>query len=319
MSRPDLAIEIAGMRWANPLTTASGTMSGWDNYAALFPLNTFGALTVKSVTMAPRPGNPAPRLTETASGLINSIGIPNPGLAEFLRYELPKVRGYGVPVIVSIAGHSLDEYIELTERLSQEPGVAALEINMSCPNVGKETMEFGQSPSSAGELMRELRKVSTLPIIPKLTPNCTDPAAIARAVVAEGADAVALINTVVGMAIDIHTGLPKTGMLTGGLSGPAVKPIALRMVWQVAEAVDVPIIGMGGIMNTADALEFIMAGATAVALGTVNFTNHRAAPEILAGLEAFLSTKGFASVAELRGCAHLKWRERDPALERLHL
>lgn len=311
MTRPDLSVTLAGMRWSNPLTTASGTMSGWENYGQLMPLDTFGALTVKSITLEPRLGNPPPRLSETPSGLLNAIGIPNPGLAGFLAQELPKVRSFGVPIIVSIAGHSLGEYVALAERLSGEPGVAALEINMSCPNVGKETMEFGQSPHGAARLVKTLRAVTRLPLIPKLTPNCTDVAEIARAVVAEGADAVSLINTVVGMSIDIQTGLPRTGNLTGGLSGPAVKPIALYMVWKVAGAVTVPVIGMGGIMTTADAIEFLMAGATAIALGTVNFVNPRAALEIRDGIAAFLVERGLAGVSDLTGTTRRSWREQQ--------
>lgn len=316
--KPDLSVEICGMRWRNPLTTASGTMAGWENYERLMPLDTFGALTVKSVTLRPRPGNPAPRLAEVESGLLNSIGIPNQGVEAFLSSELPRVRAYGVPVIVSIAGHSIEEFVALARRLDGVPGISALEVNMSCPNIGRETLEFGQAPEEAERLTRALRAATDLPLIPKLTPNCADPAAVARAVVRAGADAVSLINTVIGMAIDIESQLPRTGTPMAGLSGPAVKPIALRMVWEVSAAVDVPVIGMGGIMTAADAIEFLLAGAAAVALGTVNFVNPRAATEILAGIEAYMAERGLAGVRELTGLARRRWRER-PHAERLYV
>lgn len=315
---PDLSVEIAGMRWRTPITTASGTFAAYEDYARLLPLETFGAITLKSVTLEPRAGNPPPRLAEVPAGLLNSVGIQNPGIDRFLERELPRVRSLGLPVVVSIAGHTLWEYVELARRLSEAPGVDAIEINMSCPNVGKETLEFGQSPAEAAALVRAVRAATRLPLIAKLTPNVADPVPIARAAVSEGADALALINTLIGMALDIRTMLPKTGRLTAGLSGPAVKPIAVRMVWQVAEAVDVPIIGMGGITTAEDAIEFLLAGATAVALGTVTFVNPLAAVEVRDGLARYLTERGFTSVREIIGRAHREWAAHA-GMERLHV
>lgn len=316
--KPDLGVTIAGMQWKNPLTTASGTYAGYENYEQLYDLSAYGAITVKSVSLHPRHGNPPPRLAETPAGLLNAVGIPGPGLDGFLTDEMVKLRKYGVPIVVSIYGKTLSEYVELAERLSDVPDVSALEINMSCPNVGRDTLELGQDPKAAFELVTAIRRVTRLPLIPKLTPNTHAHVPVAQAVAAAGADAISLINTLLAMSLDIRTRLPKTGTLTAGLSGPAIRPIAVRMVWETAEAVDIPIIGMGGIATAEDAIEFLLAGAHAVALGTAQFANPRALEHVLDGISKYLTQNGFQSVREIMGLAHRAWREYHPSVERLH-
>lgn len=306
------------MQWKNPLTTASGTFAGYGNYEQLYDLSAYGAITVKSVSLHPRGGNPPPRLAETPSGLLNAVGIPGPGLEGFLTGELVTLRKYGVPIVVSIYGKTLPEYVELAERLSDVPDVSALEINMSCPNVGRNTLELGQDPKAAFELVKAIRDATKLPLIAKLTPNTHAHVAVAKAVEQAGADAISLINTFVAMALDIRTRLPKTGTLTAGLSGPAIRPIAVRMVWEVAEAVDIPVIGMGGIATAEDAIEFLLAGAQAVALGTAQFADPQALQHVLDGISGYLTANGFQSVREITGLAHRVWREYRPMVERLH-
>lgn len=305
MSRkPDLAVSIAGIHMKNPVMTASGTFGFGKEYAPYVDLNTLGAIVVKGTTLAPRKGNAGRRLVETAAGLLNSIGLENPGVEHFIQYEVPHLQQYDVPVIVNISGHTVEEYQQLAKRLDID-GVAAVEVNISCPNVAQGGLAFGTDCVSAGSVVKAVKQATNKPVIAKLSPNVTDIAAIAKAVEEAGADAVSLINTLLGMAIDVRTRKPKLGNVVGGLSGPAVKPIALRMVWQVARAVKIPVIGMGGIMTGEDAIEFLLAGATAVAVGTGNFINPRASQDIAAEIDAYLQEHRIASVQELVGAIAL--------------
>jgi dihydroorotate dehydrogenase (NAD+) catalytic subunit len=286
-----------------PVMTASGTYGYGKEFARFYDLNLLGAIVVKGITYKPRAGNPGQRLVETPAGLINSIGLENPGVEGFISQEMPFLREAGVPVIVNISGNTPEEYAALAERLNDVPGVAALEVNISCPNVKQGGMAFGASCEMASAVTGDVRKRTNLPIIVKLSPNVTDIASIAKSVEAEGADGVSLINTLLGMGIDIHKKKPYLNNTFGGLSGPAVKPVALRMVWQVAGAVQVPVIGMGGISTWQDAVEFFLAGASAVAIGTANFFNPMAVPQIIAGLEAYLEAQGMGNIGELIGAA----------------
>jgi len=298
--QPDLAVEIAGIRLKTPVMTASGTFGFGKEYAPYVDLNKLGAIVVKGTTLLPRMGNPGRRLVETPAGMLNSIGLENPGVEHFIDVELPNLKRYDVPAIVNISGHSVEEYRELAARLDID-GVAALEVNISCPNVKEGGLVFGTDCASAAGVISAVRAATKKPIIAKLSPNVTDITAIARAVEAAGADAVSLINTLLGMAIDIRTRKPKLGNVVGGLSGPAVKPVAVRMVWQVAKAVSIPLIGMGGIMTGEDAVEFMLAGATAVAVGTANFINPRAAQDVADGIAGYLTAQNVGSAREIIG------------------
>lgn len=300
IKQPDLAVDIAGIRLKNPVMTASGTFGFGKEYAPYVDLNKLGAIVVKGTTLLPRMGNPGRRLVETPAGMLNSIGLENPGVTHFIDVELPNLRRYDVPVIVNISGHSIDEYRELAAALDVD-GVAALEVNISCPNVKEGGLVFGTDCTSAAGVISAVRAATKKPVIAKLSPNVTDVTAIAKAVEAAGADAVSLINTLLGMAIDIRTRRPKLGNVVGGLSGPAVKPVAVRMVWQVAKAVAIPIIGMGGIMTGDDAVEFMLAGATAVAVGTANFINPRATLDVADGIKQYLIEQNCSSVSEIIG------------------
>ncbi len=305
--RPNLGVNIGGLLMANPVTVASGTFGFGKEYAQYIDLSRLGAITVKGTTLEPRTGNPPPRLVETPAGMLNAIGLENPGVDKLISETLPWIRQQGVPVIVNIAGNSVEEYAELARRLDHS-GVDALEVNISCPNVKKGGIQFGTDPCLAGDVIREVRQATSLPVIAKLSPNVTDIVAMAQAAAEAGADALALINTLQGMAINIKTRHPVLANIFGGLSGPAVKPVALRMVWQVAQAVDLPLIGMGGISNAADALEFILAGATAVAVGTANFVNPRVTMEIIEGLENYCLENRVGDINELVGAA---WKRRS--------
>jgi len=280
--------------------TASGTFGFGLEYSDYIDVNQLGALVVKGTTLRPRSGNSGRRITETPAGMLNAIGLENPGVEEFLSNTLPKLAGYDVPVIVNIAGNTVEEYGELASFLSV-PGVSAIEINISCPNVKQGGIAFGTDCPSATAVVRAVRDNTSLPVIVKLSPNVTDIVVMAQAVEAAGADAVSLINTLLGMAIDIDSWRPVLGNVVGGLSGPAVKPVALRMVWQVARAVKCPVIGMGGIMTAQDAIEFLLAGASAVAVGTANFVNPRACSEIAAGIQDYLVERGLKDVSQLVG------------------
>lgn len=305
MTRPDLTTHIGPLTLKNPVMTASGTFGYGLEFAPLLDLHALGAVVVKGLTLAPRRGNPAPRVVETASGMLNAIGLENPGVESFLKEILPQLEKYAVPVIVNISGNTLDEYALLAARLN-DTAVSAVEVNISCPNVKQGGLVFGTVPEQAAEVVAAVRANTSLPVIVKLSPNVTDIVGIARSVAAAGADALSLINTLLGMAIDIKRRRPVLGNVFGGLSGPAVKPVALRMVWQVSQAVDIPVIGMGGIVSTEDALEFIMAGATAVAVGTGNFINPQATVEIIKGLEEYCIKENIAKIDDLVGIA---WKD----------
>lgn len=297
----NLKVNLGGIEMKNPVTVASGTFGG-PEYAPYVDLNRLGAVVIKGTTLEPRQGNPTPRIWETPAGILNCIGLMNPGVEVFLHELLPFYRQYDVPVIVNIAGNTVEEYGLLAEKLNVE-GIAGLEVNISCPNVKKGGMAFGTDPAMVREVVAAVRAATPKPVIVKLSPNVTDIVAIAEAAATAGADALSLINTLLGMAIDIRTRRPALGNVMGGLSGPAIKPVAVRCVWQVAQAVDLPIVGMGGIMTAADALEFILAGATAVAVGTANFVNPRATLDIIEGLEAYCREEGITDIKELIGAA----------------
>ncbi|MGI6639154.1 MAG: dihydroorotate dehydrogenase [Desulfobulbus sp.] len=301
---PDLSVHIGALRLANPVMTASGTFGYGAEFAGLLDLSSLGAVIVKGISLAPRAGNPPPRIVETACGMLNAIGLENVGLERFLKEKMPYLRQCGTPVVVNILGDSVDEYALLATRLAGVEGVAALEVNISCPNVRMGGVAFGAEPQMAAAVVRAVKKQAGQPVIVKLSPNVTDIALMARAVEDAGADALSLINTLIGMAIDIHTRRPKLANRTGGLSGPAIKPIALRMVWQVAQAVSIPVIGIGGIATAEDALEFILAGASAVQVGTANFYNPRATQEVLDGISAYLRQHHEPSLQAIVGGLH---------------
>jgi dihydroorotate dehydrogenase (NAD+) catalytic subunit len=301
---PDHSIEIFGVKWKTPLTTASGTFELGDMARKLFDLNDFGAITLKSLTLNPREGNPPPRIAEVDCGLLNSIGLANPGINYFLEQILPKIKSFGIPLILSIAGDSIEEYVSLAQKLSKIEGLMALEVNMSCPNASKRMLEFGSNPKDSYFLVKEICRVSHYPIIAKLTPNCLSIQDIALAVEEAGANAVSLINTLIGMDVDLLLKKPITGLPTAGLSGPAIRTIALRMVWEVYKVVKIPIIGMGGIIRAEDAIKFFLVGASAVALGTVNFIDFSASKKIINGLDSYLRENSFASLKEIIGLAH---------------
>lgn len=301
---PNLSVNLAGIPLRNPLLTASGTFGYGAEYADFVDLNRLGAVVVKGITLEPRPGNPPPRTVETPAGMLNAIGLQNPGAAAFIEQKLPYLRQFDVPVIVNINARTVDEFAALARLFEGVEGVHGLEVNISCPNVREGGMEFSADPQAAFEAVRAVRDQTSLPLLVKLSPNVTDIRQLARRVVAAGADAVSLINTVLGMVIDVERRQPFLANRTGGLSGPAIRPIAVRMVWEVAEAVQVPIVGMGGIMTAHDALEFILAGATAVAVGTANFVHPRATLQILEGLTAYLEERGIEDIHQLIGAAH---------------
>ncbi len=287
----------------NPVMTASGTFGYGTEYAKLVDVERLGAVVSKATTLRPREGNPQPRIAETPSGMLNTIGLQNIGVRALVKEKAPIWARWSVPVIVNVAGESVDEYARIAEILEGTPGVAGLELNISCPNVSAGKIPFGVDKNAAAAVTAAVRSVSGLPIITKLTPNVTDVVEIAEAVVDAGADAVSLINTLLGMAIDVRTRRPVLSTVTGGLSGPAVRPVALRMVYQVAKAVEVPVIGIGGISCAEDALQFLMAGATAVEVGTASFANPMAAIEIVDGLERFMLQEGVDDISEIIGVA----------------
>jgi len=301
MSKADLRVSIGGLELPNPVMTASGTFGYGEEFASYVNLHRLGAVVVKGISLKPRPGNPPPRIVETACGMLNAIGLENVGVARFLSDKLPYLRKANARVIVNVLGDSIDDYRALAEQLSGTEGIAALEINISCPNVKKGGVAFGTDAKMARAVTEAVRLATHLPVIVKLSPNVTDITAIATAVADGGADAVALINTLLGMAINAKTRRPKLANVVGGLSGPAVKPVALRMVWQVARAVSIPVVGIGGITTAEDAIEFLIAGASAVEVGTANFINPRATEDILAGIGDYLQEHRLASVRELIG------------------
>lgn len=303
MKAVDLAVEIAGIKMKNPVMTASGCYGYGREYACFYNLSELGALVVKGTTLEPREGNIPPRIVETAAGILNSVGLQNPGVSRLISEELPRLKNIEVPVIINIAGNLEEEYVKLAECLDPLEEVKGIEVNISCPNVKKGGMAFGTDLNSAFRLVKNVRAATAKPLIVKLSPNVTDIVEMAGAVEEAGADAISLINTLLGMAVDIHQKKPVLGNIMGGLSGPAIKPVALRMVWQVSEKVKVPVIGMGGIMNAEDALEFIMAGASAVAIGTANFVNPLAVPEIVKGIRDYMYNNNFHRIKEIIGIA----------------
>jgi dihydroorotate dehydrogenase (NAD+) catalytic subunit len=294
-------VKIGKLTLRNPVMTGSGTFGFGPEMAGIVDLNALGAVVVKSTSREPRLGNPTPRIVETPSGLLNAIGLQNSGVEGFIAEKLPFLRQYDVPIIVNLVGYEVADYVFLAEKLTAAGGVHGLEINISCPNV-KHGCDFAVDPALTGELIREVRKVTDLTLITKLSPNVTDMVPIARAAVDAGSDALSLINTLIGTAIDVKKRKFRLANITGGLSGPAVKPVALRCVWQVHRALpDVPLIGMGGIQTATDAIEFLLAGATAIAVGTATFVNPTAATDVVSGLERYLEENGISDVNELVG------------------
>jgi dihydroorotate dehydrogenase (NAD+) catalytic subunit len=306
---PSLTVNLGdGLVLKNPIIASSGTFGYGEEYAGVLDLNRLGAIVVKGLSVEPKTGNPAPRLIETPSGLLNAIGLANVGLEAFVAEKLPFLRRFDVKVIVNIFGGTIEEFERLTERLSDAEGVHALEVNVSCPNVKHGGMSFGQSVAGVFEVVRAVRRKTRLPMIVKLSPNVTDVMEIAKAAHAAGASALSLINTVLGMAIDVETRRPKLASWTGGLSGPAIRPIAVRMVWEVSRAVPIPIIGIGGVTCGEDAVEFLLAGASAVAVGTANFMNPRVTVEILDGLTRYMARHGINDVRNLVGAIDVTGR-----------
>ncbi|MCF8053354.1 MAG: dihydroorotate dehydrogenase [Desulfobacterales bacterium] len=298
---PDLRVDIGGLVLKNPVMTASGTFGYGREFAELVDLQRLGAVVVKGLSLQPSMGNPPPRIAETACGMLNAIGLENVGVEAFVREKLPFLETLSVPVIVNIYGKTVEEYAELAGRLDSVEGVSAVEVNISCPNVKAGGVAFGVDPEAAYTVVREVRLRTARPLIVKLSPNVSDVTKIAEKAVDAGADALSLINTITGMAVDVERRRPKLANVTGGLSGPAVKPVALRMVWEVVKTVNVPVIGIGGIMTAEDALEFLITGAAAVEVGTANFVNPGATMDILDGIEAYLVKHGIEKVTDLIG------------------
>ena len=294
-------VNLAGVEQKNPVMVASGTFGSGAEYSEFVELNRLGAVVTKGVASVPWPGNPAPRIAETASGMLNAIGLQNPGIDLFSKRDLPFLEKFDTKVIVNVCGHSTEEYLDVVERLADEPRVDMLEINISCPNVKEGGIAFGQDPKAVEAITKAVKAKAKQPIIMKLSPNVTDITVMAKAAEAGGADCLSLINTLTGMKIDIERQTFAIANKTGGLSGPAVKPVAVRMVYQVANAVKIPIIGMGGICTAEDAMEFILAGATAVSIGTANFTNPYTTVEVIDGIEAYMRRHGVEDINELIG------------------
>jgi dihydroorotate dehydrogenase (NAD+) catalytic subunit len=302
----DLSVQLApknrkGLLLDNPVMTASGTFGYGTEYSQLFDIQKLGAIICKGTTLEPRKGNPQPRLVETASGVINSIGLQNIGVQALIKEKAPVWAGWRVPVIVNIAGDTIEEYEKLAEELDGVPGIKGIEVNISCPNVKAGGAAFGASPDSAAEITKAVRAITSMPMLVKLTPNTGDITGVARAVAEAGADAISLINSVKGMAIDIVARCPTISNITGGLSGPAIKPLALALVYEVVGAVEVPVIGCGGITSAEDALEFIMAGASAVQVGSATFGNPRASLDVLEGIKRFMEKEGIKKLSEIIG------------------
>ncbi|WP_339136264.1 MAG: dihydroorotate dehydrogenase [Candidatus Electrothrix sp. GW3-4] len=300
-STPDLGVQIGPLVLRNPVMTASGTFGYAREFENLVDLAQLGAIIVKGISLHPKPGNPPPRIVETACGMLNAIGLENVGVDRFISGKMPYLYKLSSPVVVNILGDSVEEYSEIARRLDRVEGVAALEVNISCPNVKKGGVAFGTVPEMAARVTEAVRGGSRLPLIVKLSPNVTDIVLMARAVADAGADAVSLINTLIGMAIDPISRSPRLANVIGGLSGPAIKPVALRMVWQVAQAISLPVIGIGGITTANDALEFLLAGASAVQVGTANFYDPSAAGNIVQGITAYLQEQGEDRLVDIVG------------------
>lgn len=302
MSR--ISIKLPGLELKNPIMPASGCFGFGREYAQLYDLSKLGAIMIKATTLETRAGNPTPRVAETAAGMLNAIGLQNPGLEKVLNEELKFLEGYDVPIIANVAGTATDDYVEVAREISKAPNVKALELNISCPNVKCGGIQFGTDPGIARELVEAVKAVSSVPVYVKLSPNVTSIVEMAQAVEAAGADGITMINTLIGMRLDERTGKPVIANGTGGLSGPAVKPVAIRMVYEVYKAVKLPIIGMGGVTNAQDVIDFMSAGASAVAVGTANFVDHFVCPTIIDELPAKLDELGVDHITELIGRSH---------------
>jgi dihydroorotate dehydrogenase (NAD+) catalytic subunit len=300
--QPKMEVSIGAVRFKNPVLTASGTFAYGIEFAHLMDLNSIGGIVVKGISMKPIEGNPPPRIYETASGMLNAIGWQNIGAAQFVSKKLPALRKFNTNVIVNIVGFSLEDYLEVTRFLNDFPGIAALELNISCPNVKRGGFHFNKDPRDAFKVTAKTKKASRrLPLWVKLSPNVTDIRVFARACEDAGADAISAINTLVGMAVDVDQRRPRLRFVTGGLSGPAIKPVALRMVWEAASEVKIPVIGIGGIASSEDALEFLIAGARAVQVGTANFYNPAASQQIALGMEEYCRSHGIGDINEIVG------------------
>ena len=297
----DTSVKIAGLSLKNPVLTASGTFGYGSEFCDFMELSRIGGIIVKGTTIRPRQGNPYPRMAETPSGMLNAVGLQNKGVDYFVDHIYPVIKDYNTNIIVNVAGSTVDDYVAAAERMNELEAVPAIELNISCPNVKAGGMAFGTSPEAAREVVAAVRRVYKNTLIVKLSPNVTSITDIALAVESAGADSVSLINTLMGMAIDAERRKPLLSTITGGLSGPCVKPVALRMVWQVAKAVKIPVIGLGGISNAADAVEFLLAGATAIQIGTANFIDPAISAKVASGIEDYLIRHGFSSVKELVG------------------
>lgn len=298
---PDMSVNIGSVKLNNPVTTASGTFGSGAEYSQFFDLSRLGAVTTKGVANIPWQGNPTPRIAETYGGMLNAVGLQNPGIDLFCKRDIPFLRQFDTKIIVNVCGKSTEDYLEVVERLADED-IDLMEINISCPNVKEGGIAFGQDPKAVEAITAAIKKIAKQPVIMKLSPNVTDITVMAKAAEAAGADAISLINTLTGMKIDVDRKKFVLANKTGGLSGPAIKPVAVRMVYQAANAVKIPIIGMGGIMNAYDALEFIMAGATAVAVGTANFTDPLASVKVVDGIRDYMIKNKVESLEEIRGC-----------------
>ena len=299
--KPDLRVNIGGLSLRNPVMTASGTFGYGEEFKPFVDLNRLGAIIVKGLSLEPSKGNKPPRIAETPCGMLNAIGLENIGIEAFVEKKLPFLKTLSTPTIVNIYGKSIDEYSGMAERIEEIDGISGIEVNISCPNVKKGGIAFGVNPKSAYEVTKAVRRKTSKTLIIKLSPNVTDISEIAVSAVDAGADSLSLINTITGMSIDINTRRSRLANITGGLSGPAIRPIALRMVWQTAQKVKVPVIGIGGIVSAEDAIEFFIAGATAVQIGTANFVNPMATIEIMEGIEKYLADRNISSLSEITG------------------
>ena len=299
--KPDLSADIAGIKLSNPVMLASGTAGYGEDISRYCDLNRIGAIIVKGIALKSSNGNPPPRICETPSGMLNAIGLPNVGVETFIKEKVPFLRNFNTRVIVNIFGSTVDEYGDVAGAFNGVDGVHGLEANISCPNIKEGGIAFGTDIDATRKVVRRIRKSTSLPLIIKLSPNVTDIALFARVCEDEGADAISLINTLLGMAIDTETWRPKLANVTGGLSGPAIRPVAVRMVWQVYNAVSIPIIGMGGITNSQDALEFLLAGASAIAVGTANFLNPSVSTDIVEGLTSYMEERNISNLSGITG------------------
>lgn len=297
----NMSVKIGRLKLKNPIMTASGTFGYGEEYADYVDLNKLGAVVVKGLSLKPRAGNPPPRIMETPGGMLNAVGLQNIGVEAFISEKLPFLRKFDTKVIANIYGESYDEYKKVAQKLTAAKGVHAVEVNISCPNVQKGGLSFGADAKTAAAVTRKVKEATDLPVIVKLTPNVTDITAIAVAVEKAGADALSLINTITAMSVDIFTRKPHLKNITGGLSGPAIKPVALRMVWQVLQKVSIPVIGIGGIMNAEDALAFLILGAKAVQIGTANFINPQATMEVIGGIKRYMEMTGIKNISKIIG------------------